>query len=105
VQNHARGVNNGPQRRRKQLRYVIGDLHPNGPRFWQGTRKVARNIVTYPLQDGSSRISNNIAADPRGKFRERWQSKEFVDGRNLSKQFGASVAGGIGCRTHTGISA
>jgi hypothetical protein len=85
--------------------HLIGNLHPNGPRFWHGARKIPRNIVANPLQDGSSGIGNKIAADPRGKFHQRRQSEKFVDGRNLSKQFRASVAGGIGCRTHTGISA
>jgi hypothetical protein len=80
-------------------------LHANGPHFWHGARKIPRNIVTNPLQDGSSGIGNKIAADPRGKFHERRQSKEFVDGRNLSKKFAARIAGGISCGTHRGISA
>ncbi len=36
MQNHARGVDNGPQRRREQVRHLIGNLHRNGPRFWHG---------------------------------------------------------------------
>jgi hypothetical protein len=105
VQNHACGVNNGPQRRREHVRHLIGYLHPNGPRFWHGARKIPRNIVTNPLQDGSSGIGNKIAADPRGKFRKRRHGKELVDGGNLSQKFAARIAGGIGCGTHRGISA
>jgi hypothetical protein len=100
MQNHARGVNHGSQRRRQQGGDLAGGLPGESLRFCGMNYEAAGNLIAQPFEHGSSRLDDEVAPDATRELGKRRERQELVHSRNLTEQLRSPIPSCIRRGTH-----
>ncbi len=100
VQDHARGVNHGSQRRAQQGGDLACDLSSESIRLCRKCCEASGDIGAQPFEHGSRRLYDEVAADLTREFTQRRDRQKLIHSRNPTEQFCSPISSCIRRGTH-----